>query len=98
MNVLVAVKKAARRRRRSEKRPYRGWNAAELMRHAVVSQEIVLAALKSDLITVYVEAVIAPSNPKRKTLVTFVRLEHPWGIGLPHLFKSTQISSLATTL
>lgn len=33
-----------------------------------MSQEIVLAALNSDPITAYVDAVIVPSNPDRKTL------------------------------
>jgi len=38
------------------------------MRYEVVSQEIVLAALNSDPITAYVDAVIVPSNPDKKTL------------------------------
>jgi hypothetical protein len=37
------------------------------MRYDVVSHEIVLAALNSDPITAYVDAVIVPSKPARKT-------------------------------
>ena len=33
-----------------------------------MSQEMVFAALKSEPITAYVEAVMVPSNPERKTL------------------------------
>lgn len=39
-----------------------------VIRYEVVSHEIVLAALNSDPITAYVEAVMVPSNPDRKTL------------------------------
>lgn len=52
----------------SEKRPYNGWKAVEVIRYAVVSQEMVFAALKSEPITAYVDAVIVPSKPERKTL------------------------------
>jgi hypothetical protein len=38
------------------------------MRYEVVSQDAVLAALNSELIVAYVEAVIVPSKPPRKTL------------------------------
>jgi hypothetical protein len=37
------------------------------MRYEVVSHDAVLAALNSELITAYVEAVMLPSNPERKT-------------------------------
>lgn len=37
------------------------------MRYEVVSHDAVLAALNSELITAYVEAVMVPSNPERKT-------------------------------
>ena len=45
------------------------------MRYEVVSQEIVFAALNSDPITAYVEAVIVPSNPERNTLEKSAILE-----------------------
>lgn len=66
--VIVAVKKQARRPRRSEKRPYRGWKAVLVIKYEVVNQDAVLAALNSELMTAYVEAVIVPSKPARKTL------------------------------
>lgn len=66
--VKVAVKKQVRRPRISLNRPYRGWKAVEVMRYDVVSHDIVLAALNSDPITAYVDAVIVPSKPDRKTL------------------------------
>jgi trans-aconitate methyltransferase len=37
------------------------------MRYEVVSHDAVLAALNSELITAYVEAVMVPSNPDRNT-------------------------------
>lgn len=45
------------------------------MRYEVVSQEIVFAALNSDPITAYIEAVIVPSNPERNTLEKSAILE-----------------------
>lgn len=66
--VIVAVKNIALRPRISENLPYKGWKAVVVMRYAVVSQLIVFAALKSDPMIAYVEAVIVPSNPERKTL------------------------------
>ena len=38
-----------------------------VIRYEVVSHETVLAALNSDPITAYVDAVIVPSNPDRNT-------------------------------
>ena len=67
-NVIVAVKKQTRRPKISENLPYNGWKAVEVIRYEVVSHEIVLAALNSDPITAYVDAVIVPSKPDRKTL------------------------------
>jgi len=52
----------------SEKRPYNGWNAVLVIKYEVVNQEMVLAALKSEPMTAYVEAVMVPSKPERKTL------------------------------
>lgn len=40
----------------------------EVMRYEVVSQELVFAALNSDAMTAYVEAVMVPSKPDRNTL------------------------------
>jgi hypothetical protein len=60
---IVAVKKQSLRPRMSLKRPYRGWNAVEVMRYEVVTHEIVFSALNWDPITAYVDAVIVPSNP-----------------------------------
>lgn len=40
----------------------------------MVSHEAVLAALNSELITAYVEAVIVPSKPERKTFVIIAGL------------------------
>lgn len=40
----------------------------DVMRYVVVIQLMVLAALKSEPITAYVEAVMVPSKPERKTL------------------------------
>jgi hypothetical protein len=40
-----------------------------VIKYEVVNQEAVFAALNSELISAYVEAVIVPSNPARKTLV-----------------------------
>ena len=40
----------------------------DVMRYAVVIQLMELAALKSEPITAYVDAVIVPSKPERKTL------------------------------
>jgi hypothetical protein len=71
--VIVAVKKHARRPRMSEKRPYKGWKAVVVMRYSVVSQEMVFAALKSEPITAYVDAVIVPSKPERNTLQKMAR-------------------------
>jgi hypothetical protein len=51
----------------SEKRPYSGWQAVLAIKYDVVSQDAVLAALNSELITAYVEAVMVPSKPLRKT-------------------------------
>jgi hypothetical protein len=44
-----------------------------VIKYEVVNQEIVLAALNSDPITAYVEAVIVPSKPARKTLENMAR-------------------------
>jgi hypothetical protein len=38
-----------------------------VIRYEVVSQDEVFAALNSELISAYVDAVIVPSNPERKT-------------------------------
>jgi hypothetical protein len=76
--VIVAVKKHTRRPRMSEKRPYNGWKAVVVMRYAVVSQDIVFAALKSEPMTAYVDAVIVPSNPERKTLQKMARCLVSW--------------------
>jgi hypothetical protein len=65
--VTVDVKKHARRPKISEKRPYSGWNAVLVIRYEVVSQDDVLAALNSELMSAYVDAVIVPSKPERKT-------------------------------
>lgn len=64
---IVEVKKQVRRPKISEKRPYKGWNAVLVIKYEVVSQEEVFAALNSELIRAYVEAVIVPSKPERKT-------------------------------
>ena len=81
--VIVAVKKHTRRPRMSEKRPYSGWKAVVVMRYAVVSQDIVFAALKSEPMTAYVDAVIVPSKPDRKTLQKIASIwsakEQKWG-------------------
>lgn len=39
-----------------------------VIKYEVVNQDAVLAALNSELMTAYVEAVIVPSKPARKTL------------------------------
>lgn len=67
-NVIVATEKHVLRPRISEKRPYSGWKAVKVMAYAVVTQLTVLAALNSEPITAYVEAVTVPSKPERKTL------------------------------
>lgn len=64
---IVEVKKQVRRPKISEKRPYKGWKAVLVIKYEVVSQEEVFAALNSELIRAYVEAVIVPSKPERKT-------------------------------
>lgn len=51
----------------SENRPYSGWKAVLVIRYDVVSQEIVLAALNSEPMTAYVDAVMVPSKPARNT-------------------------------
>ena len=68
MKVTVDTKKHTRLPKMSEKRPYSGWKAVLVMRYDVVSQAALLAALKSELIKAYVEAVMVPSKPDRKTL------------------------------
>jgi hypothetical protein len=67
IKIRVAMKKTLRLPIISEKRPYNGWKAVLLMRYDVVSHDALLAALNSELIKAYVEAVIVPSNPERKT-------------------------------
>ena len=64
----VAVKKQGRRPNRPEKRPYSGWKAVLVIKYEVVNHDAVLAALNSELMTAYVDAVIVPSNPDRNTL------------------------------
>lgn len=66
--VIVEMKKHIRRPNMSEKRPYSGWNAVLVIKYDVVNQAALLAALKSELMAAYVEAVIVPSNPERNTL------------------------------
>lgn len=44
-----------------------------VMRYEVVSQEMVFAALKSEPITAYVEAVMVPSKPERNTLLKIAK-------------------------
>ncbi len=66
--VMVEMKKHIRRPNMSEKRPYSGWNAVLVIRYDVVNQAALLAALKSEPMAAYVEAVIVPSNPERNTL------------------------------
>jgi hypothetical protein len=67
-NVRVETKKHALLPKISEKRPYKGWKAALVIRYDVVSHDALLAALNSELIRAYVEAVTVPSKPERKTL------------------------------
>jgi hypothetical protein len=72
-NVMVAVKKHTLLPRMSENRPYKGWNAVLVIKYEVVSQDTLFAALNPDPITAYVEAVIVPSKPYRKTLANIAR-------------------------
>jgi hypothetical protein len=67
-NVRVETKKHTLLPKISEKRPYKGWNAVLVIRYDVVSHDALLAALNSELIRAYVEAVTVPSKPERKTL------------------------------
>ena len=51
------------------------------MRYAVVSQEMVFAALKSEPMTAYVDAVIVASKPERKTLQKMAVAWFSWKVG-----------------
>lgn len=62
-NEKVETKKQTRLPKMSEKRPYNGWKAVEVIKYAVVSQLAVLAAPNSELITAYVDAVTVPLKP-----------------------------------
>jgi hypothetical protein len=68
IKATVEIKKHIRRPNMSEKRPYSGWNAVLVIRYDVVSQAALLAALKSEPMAAYVDAVMVPSKPERKTL------------------------------
>jgi hypothetical protein len=95
MNVMLQTKKQARRPSISEKLPYRGWKAVLVIRYEVVSHDAPLAALNSELISAYVDAVMVPSNPERNTLVHnavevslgFDKLE---SMSTAYLFRSTR--------
>ena len=52
-----------------------------VMRYAVVSQEMVFAALKSEPMTAYVDAVIVASKPERKTLQKMAVAWFSWKVG-----------------
>lgn len=47
-----------------------------VMRYEVVSHDALFAALNSELIKAYVEAVIVPSKPDRKTLAKIATGRH----------------------
>jgi hypothetical protein len=108
MKVTVDMKKHIRRPNMSENRPYSGWNAVLVIKYEVVNHAALLAALKSELIAAYVEAVMVPSNPERNTLAQRARLSCTHGqqsVGLypfllsqlcTHLFQSTKIPETAS--
>lgn len=68
MKVTVEMKKHIRRPNISEKRPYNGWKAVLVIKYEVVNQAALFAALKSDPMAAYVDAVMVPSTPDKKTL------------------------------
>lgn len=76
-------------------------------KYDVVNQAALLAALKSELIAAYVDAVIVPSNPERKTLAQRAAESHasdttlgfvllPSVLFLAYLFRSTRSPQTAS--
>lgn len=69
MKVIVDTRKQTRLPKMSENRPYNGWKAVLVIRYDVVSHDALFAALKSELIRAYVDAVMVLSNPDKKALI-----------------------------